>query len=113
MTEFATYVEGIKVKLGIKSDRELALKLGIAPPSLCNIVNGHGIPSDDTCLKIAALAGDDPEQVLLLAHKSKASEKSKPYWDSLLKKVAAMSLLFAIAFPLCMTTTMSATRYIM
>lgn len=93
MTEFAKYLEGVKIKLGIKSDRQLAFMIGLTQPSMCSIMSGKTIPTDDIVLKIAEIAGDDPEKILLLAHKNKASEKSRPYWDSLLKKVVNMSLI--------------------
>jgi hypothetical protein len=115
MTEFAKYLEGVKIKLGIKSDRELGLRIGITQPSICSIMKGLTIPTDDKCLKIAEIAGDDPEKVLLLAHKSKASEKSRPYWDSLLKKVVNMSLIIflTLAFLPLFSPFSSPPRYIM
>lgn len=93
MTEFTVYLKGIKAKLGIKSDRELAFKIGVSPAYISNMKLGQ-IPDDDVCLKIAEIAGDDPGKVLLLAHKSKASEKSKPYWESLFKKVVNVAFIF-------------------
>ncbi len=114
MAEFAKYLDGIKAKLGIKSDRQLSFKIGISPAYLANIRIGQ-IPDDDIVLKIAEIAGDDPEKVLLLAHKSKASEKSRPYWDSLLKKVANMSLIIPLLLILSFNFVDSSSlpRYIM
>lgn len=115
MTDFSKYLEGVKAKIGIKSDRELAFALGVTAGSIYNVTKGTGIPTDDICLKIAEIAGDDPEKVLLIAHKSKASEKSRPYWDSLLKKVANMSLILflALAFLPEILHISSPMRYIM
>ena len=92
MTEFARYIEGLKAKIGIKSDRELAIKIGLSATAIYNITRASAIPTDDICLKIAKIAGDDPEKVLLLAHRSKASDAAKPYWDKILKAVVNMSL---------------------
>lgn len=100
MTEFAKYIEGLKAKLGLKNDSQLSFLIGVSPRAIYNITKGHSIPTDDICLKLAELAGDDPEKVLLLAHKSKASERSKPYWDKILKAVVNMSLILMLTLPL-------------
>jgi len=57
--------------------------------SVYNVTKGVGAPSDDLCIRIAELVGDDPGKVILLAHKSKASEKARPHWDKILKAVAS------------------------
>ncbi len=92
MTDFAVYLMGVKAKLGIKTNTQLAEKVGIAQTYVTRIVKGGYIPSDEVCLRIAELSGDDPEKVLLLAHRVKASPKSRPHWESIFKKVAASSL---------------------
>lgn len=92
MTEFSQYLSSVKVRLGMRSERELALKLGISTTSIYNIIKGSSIPDDDKCLKIAEISGDDADKILLLAHKCKASDKSRPIWDGLLKKVANMTV---------------------
>ena len=92
MNDMVRYLEGVKAKLGIKSDRALGVKIGMSSPAITSIMQGVTLPSDENCLKLAKLAGDDPEKVLLLANKSRAPENSKPYWDSILRKVAASSL---------------------
>ncbi len=97
MTEFSKYLEDVKIKLKIKSDAELAIRIGKTQSYMSQVMRGMTMPTDDVCLKIAEIAGDDPEKVLLLAHKSKASEKSRPYWDSLLKKAVNASLIILIA----------------
>ncbi len=92
MSDLVKYLVGVKAKTGIKSDNELARRLKITSAGINTIMRGRVVPSDKTCLRIAELAGDDPEMVLLLANKSRAPEQSKPYWDSILRKVAAASL---------------------
>lgn len=114
MTEFSKYIDGVKAKLGIKSDRVLAYQIGISTAYMSNLKAG-AVPDDDVAIKIASLADDDPEKILLLAHKSKASEKSRPYWDSLLKKVVEMSLIIflSLAFLPEILHISSPPRYIM
>jgi len=115
MNEIVDYLKGVKVKLNIKSDRQFAKTLGITQAYICDIMNGLRTPSEDICLKAAKLAGDDPERILLKVHTIKASESTRPYWDSLLKKVVNMSLiiLFALAFSSEILHISSPMRYIM
>ncbi len=91
MTDFAKYIESVKLRQGMKSDRELALKLGVSTTAMYNVTKGSGIPSDEVCVRVAELVGDDPIKVLLLAHACKASEKSRPYWDEVIKTVNNVS----------------------
>ena len=96
MSEFSIYLEGVKAKLGIKSDNQLAIKLSISQSAVAGWTNSGRTPEDETCIKIANLAGDDPSQVILLAHKVKASEKTRPYWDKIFKTCAAAVLVLAL-----------------
>lgn len=89
MTDFVKYLEGVKAKMGITSDRQLAMKIGVSPAYFSNIRLGQ-VPHDDICLKIAELTGDNPEYVILLAHKSKANEATRPYWDHIFKVFEAI-----------------------
>ena len=92
MNDLVRYLEGAKAKVGIKTNNEMARRIGLTSPGFFAIMQGRVVPSDDTCIKIAEVAGDDAERVLLLARKARAPESSKPYWDSILRKVAASSL---------------------
>jgi transcriptional regulator with XRE-family HTH domain len=100
MTDIIKYLEGVKVKLGISSDRALAHKIGITQSAISNIMAGASIPSDETCIKIAELAGDDPALVILMAHKSKASEATKKHWAKIFKTVTAAALGFLVMISL-------------
>lgn len=107
MTEMAKYLTEVKAKLGIKSDSQLALKIGISQTMVSHIMLGYTAPGDDVCVKIAKIAGDSPEYVMLLAHKSKATEATRPYWDHIFKlfeviskkPALAASLALFLAFP--------------
>ena len=96
MNELVSYLRDLKARLGIKSDRELASKIGMTQAGICNIMTGGGLPNDEHCVKIALLGGDDPAHIIALAHKSKASESMRPYWDRILKVLAVTSIIFMI-----------------
>lgn len=82
------YLEDVKIKAGIKTDRELATKLGVKPQAISAIKSGFNTPSEEHCKKLADLAKDPYEKVLLLAQVSKASETSKGAWERILKATA-------------------------
>jgi DNA-binding XRE family transcriptional regulator len=94
MNTLVKYLEGGRSKMGMKSDRALALRVGITQSSMHNIMAGMSTPSDDTCMKIAELAGDDPARVIALAHMAKAPGASKKAWDKIFKAVTAASFSF-------------------
>ena len=85
MRPIELYLEEVKKKAGLKTDKELALKLGIKPSSICHIKNGNNTPSEEHCKILAALAKEPFEKVLLLAQVSKASETSRSSWERILK----------------------------
>lgn len=110
MTDIVKYIEGIKVGKGIKSDRQLAALVGITQPSMTNILGGLSVPKDETCVKIAELAGEDPAIVILLAHKSKASEATKKHWAKIFKLVTAATLGLVMFFYIFASPAFSSTR---
>lgn len=99
MTEIARYLEGVKAKLDIKSDTQLAIRLGVSQAAVQKWMKTGAVPDDDMCLKIAEIAADDPAMVILLAHKSRASEATKKHWARIFKTVTAatFSLLLVAA----------------
>lgn len=121
MTEIAKYLTGVKVKMGVKSDLQLALRLGISQGMVNKIMMGVATPGDEVCIKIAELAGENPERVILLAHKSKASEKTRTYWEHIFnllpepkKTAVAASLALLIAVPVLADFSLhNATQYIL
>jgi transcriptional regulator with XRE-family HTH domain len=110
MNDFGKYLEEVRTKTGIKNDRQLAMRIGVSPAYINYIKHGR-IPEDDVCIKLAELANDKPESILLMAHKLKATEKSKPYWEHMFKTLAAATLASIITLPFL--TNLLDTRYIM
>lgn len=110
MRPIEKYLDEVKEKAGFKTDKELAERLGVKPSAICQIKSGNNTPSEEHCKKLAALAGDPYEKVLLLAQVSKAHEGSRLAWERILKYAAkgglalAVTLVLAGALPLLIGT---------
>ena len=98
MNEMVTYLEGVKVKLGIASDLQFSARIGVSYSLVHGFLHSGRVPGDDTCIKIAALSGDDPAQVIALAHVVKASGSSKQAWEKIFAAVNAAAVLVAFFF---------------
>lgn len=92
MSEVTEYIKSVKERMGLKSYTELGKLIGKKQSYMSMLMNEHLEPSEDVLMKIAEVAGDRPEYALLLIHKQKSSTATRPYWDTLLKKVVNMSL---------------------
>ncbi len=98
MKDLISYLNALKAKLDIKSDTQLAARLGITQASIQKYMVGMAVPADEVCIKIAELSGDSPTIVMALADVSRAKGTSKKYRTQIYKAVmtAALSLLFFI-----------------
>lgn len=99
MRPIEKYLDEVKGKAGIKTDCELSRRLGIKQPSLVKIRTGENTPSEETCKKLANIAGDPYEKVLLLAQVSKAPDVSKLAWERIMK-AAAQAGVFTLSLAL-------------
>lgn len=99
MRPIEKYLLEVKEKVGIKTDRALANALGMKQSSLYLIKSGVNTPSEETCKKLANIAGDPYEKVLLLAQVSKAPELSRPAWERIMK-AAAQAGVFTLSLAL-------------
>lgn len=87
MTQFKDYLKEVKTRLDCKSDGELSRKLKLTSASTHHLIHGITVASDETCLRIAELTGDNPAYIIALAHASKATDKTRPVWE----KIAALT----------------------
>lgn len=88
MNELVAYLNDVKRLTGIKNDRQLSIAIGITTPAMSGIMAGVSVLTDEHCIKVAELTGDDPAKVIALAHKVKASEKACPHWEKILKALS-------------------------
>jgi len=82
MQDLSAYLQNLKQRLNIQNNGELAAQLKIEEQKVSRWCNGEEIPDDDSCIKLANIAGDDPAKVLILKHLSSASIMSRAFWEN-------------------------------
>lgn len=93
-------LDHVKEKAGIKNDYNLSLKMGLTPEAIRQFRNNKSIPSDETCIKLANLAGEDAEKIILIAHAARAeSKEATKIWNGILKKAIGFSLIILLLSP--------------
>lgn len=103
MRNFQDYVFEARKKQNIYSNNRLAKEIGIAGASLSVMMNNKTLPSEETLIKIADLAGIPREEALLdLSIWSAKSDDAKSTWKKIreMLKTAALVLTFASLYPL-------------
>ncbi|HET6465463.1 MAG TPA: helix-turn-helix transcriptional regulator [Nitrospiria bacterium] len=81
MQDLSAYLQNLKERLNIPNNRELATQLNVDEQRVSRWCNGEEIPDDDSCIKLAFIAGDDPADVLILKHLSSASIMARAFWE--------------------------------
>jgi len=98
MNDFVTFLEEIKKRRGIKNDLQLGKFLGISQSNVYKIMDGRGVPGDETCIRIANAVGCDPGYVLMLARKAaNKSPNAIAVWDRLLKSLPKQVFFYILA----------------
>jgi transcriptional regulator with XRE-family HTH domain len=83
MQSLSEYIKDLKKGLKIQKNEELAKQLNIDEQTVSRWCNGEEIPDDDTCIRLAFIAGDDPAKVLILRYLSSASIMSSAFWETI------------------------------
>jgi transcriptional regulator with XRE-family HTH domain len=81
MQDLSAYLQNLKEQLNIQNNGELAAQLNVDEQKVSRWCNGEEIPDDESCIKLASIAGDDPAKVLILKHLSSASIMSRAFWE--------------------------------
>lgn len=80
---------------GVKSDYALCKRSGLRANSVSHWRNGHGLPDETACEKLATLAGLDPDVVVAQVNAMRANEpQARAIWERIAARlsVAAGSL---------------------
>lgn len=91
-----------QVRSGAKSQRELAKILNLNNSSLSLLASGKGELSDETYIRLAKLAGEDPAQILIEKHERKAGPEARAIWAKItqaMQKNAGMMVIGGIVTP--------------
>ncbi|GEM_PF-1146039 len=117
MKTITEYLDHVKEKTGIKNDYNLGLELNLTPGAMFEFRHKKSVPSDETCIKLAKLTGENPQEIILIAHATRAkSPEAKQIWNGILKKAIGFSLIIFLISPALLTLNSSQgqhTLYIM
>lgn len=101
MKTFADYIKKAIKELNLPSEYALAKLLNIKQPSLINMRNGKGRPSEETMLKIATLAKIDHKEALIDLAIWRAEDKGYPevkkVWKSVSKMLSTMCVVIFLS----------------
>ncbi len=87
MKTASDYIDEIRARHGLNSDRKAAILLGLTNASVVKFRHGHSAMSEETALKVAELLDTDPEEVLLAARADAANDPTiRALWEGLAKK---------------------------
>lgn len=84
---------------GISSGRKLGLELGLSEASITQFRTGRAFPSDTVMIKLATLAGIDPDVGLLDLNLWRTTGEAKAGYARLLKKITASVIGAAVLLP--------------
>lgn len=96
--ELHEYLRDARQSAGVTSNRKLGPVIGLGEAAIAAYTSGRAWPSDDVMIKIAHVAGHDPERALLDLASWKASPEAKPIYESIIAKLVAAFVLCWIAF---------------
>ncbi|WP_422024783.1 hypothetical protein [Pyruvatibacter mobilis] len=77
---------------GFRSWRAMGRALGLTVNSLLRIRRGHGLPSDETCAELAALAGVDPYTALLQLNIERTEGRARRVYEKALRDQTTTSI---------------------
>ena len=103
MRNFQDYISEAQKKQNLYSLSKIAQKIGISANSVSVMYKNKTLPSEETLIKIADLAGIPREEALLdLSIWSAKSDDAKSTWKKIreMLKTAALVLTFASFYPL-------------
>lgn len=79
-------LEKIRAVSGLKSNRQIALRIGTDPKQFTMWEHGRGIPGDKNLIKLCDLAGEDRFEWLLWAHAERGDIETGGTWNALLSQ---------------------------
>ena len=103
MKNINDYIDLARKKHSLKSDRRLSAALGLSEVAVQRWRAGVSIPSDDTMVKLADMAGISKEQALLELSYWRADGEAKSTYKMLLKRLVPTAA--CLAFILGSTTS--------
>lgn len=94
--DISWYIEEAKAKSGAKSDRKLCEMLGMAENATHAWKKRNVLPSDETMMKLAQIAGVDPWTALLDLNMWRSQGAAQNVYRSILEKIKASIVIIAL-----------------
>lgn len=94
MRNFNDYAEKAIVRYGLAGQNALAAEIGINKSAMSQLTTGRTLPSDDTMIKLAELAGLPKEEALIDLNlwRSKDKPEVQKIWQRLSKMIGCALL---------------------
>lgn len=87
MKTAADYLDELRTRHNLSSDRKAAALLGVSSPSVVRFRKGEDTFGDATAARVAELLDIDPEEVLLASHAQRAKdEPTRAMWIRLARR---------------------------
>ena len=94
------YLEILKKKNALKSDRQLALLLNMGTTTISQYMNGKRVMDEESCLAVALALEINPVEVMMAAGMDRAEKAGqKSLWEVFSKRITATTttlILFSI-----------------
>lgn len=81
------YIDAARARAGIRSDRQLAIQLGLVQSSISQMRTKRIWPSDETMIRLAIMAGIDPAEALLELSAWRTEGTAQTLWRELARKL--------------------------
>ena len=98
MKKFADYTQAVITRYGLRGQNAVARELNITTASMSQFTTGKALPSEETMIKLAELAGMPKEEALIDLNlwRSKNNPELNKVWQHLSKMIGLQ--IFFIAF---------------
>ena len=101
MKKFADYTQAVITRYGLRGQNAVARELNITTASMSQFTTGKALPSEETMIKLAELAGMPKEEALIDLNlwRSKSNPEVQKIWQRLSKMIGCwLIILLGIAF---------------
>jgi len=86
------YLEMVREKYGITTDRALAEKIGVGQSAMSHYMKGNRIMDEETCLAVAIALEVPPDRILMAAGLDRAERSGqKSLWEVFSKQAAMVT----------------------
>lgn len=99
MKNFNDYAEKAILRYGLAGQNALAAEIGINKSAMSQLTTGKTLPSDDTMIKLAELAGLPKEEALIDLNlwRSKDKPEVQKIWQHLSKMIGCLSIALSLS----------------